>query len=62
MLLMQDRGETAVLPAVTAVLLFHRALDIWTDSNVVNTGKSENRGSVCSFCNTLSSQFYGYMD
>jgi hypothetical protein len=38
MLLLQGRGEMAVLPAVTAVLLHHRAMDIWTDCNVVSTG------------------------
>ena len=38
MLLVQGRGEMAVLPAVTAVLLHHSAMDKWTDSNVVSTG------------------------
>jgi len=38
MLLVQDRGEMAVLPAVTAVLLHHSAMDKWTDCNVVSTG------------------------
>ena len=28
----------AVLPAVTAVLLPHSAMDIWTDCNVVSIG------------------------
>ena len=28
----------AVLPAVTAVLLHHSAMDTWTDCNVVSTG------------------------
>jgi len=36
--LVQDRGEMAVLPAVTAVLLHHSALDIWTEGNGVSTG------------------------
>ena len=31
MLLLQGRGEMAVLPAVTAVLLHHSAMDTWTD-------------------------------
>ena len=35
-LLVQGRGEVAVLPAVTTVLLHHIALDIWIDSNVVS--------------------------
>jgi len=38
MLLVQGRGEMAVLPAVTAVLLHHSAMDTWTDCNVVSTG------------------------
>ena len=38
MLLVQARGEMAVLPAVTAVLLHDSAMDTWTDSNVVSTG------------------------
>jgi len=38
MLLIQGRGEMALLPAVTAVLLHHSAMDIWTEDNVVSTG------------------------
>jgi len=38
MLLVQGRGEMAVLPAVTAVLLHHGAMYTWTDCNVVSTG------------------------
>ena len=38
MLLVQGREEMAVLPEVTAVLLHHSALDVWTDCNVVSTG------------------------
>ena len=38
MLLVQGRGEMAVLPAVPAALLHQSAMDIWTDSNVVSTG------------------------
>jgi len=38
MMLVQGRGEMAVLPAVTAVLLHHSAMDTWTDSNDVSTG------------------------
>ena len=34
MLLVEGRGEMAVLPEVTAVLLYHSAMDIWTDCNV----------------------------
>ena len=38
MLLVQGRGEMAVRPAVTAVLLHHIAMDTGTDCNVVSTG------------------------
>jgi len=38
MLLVQGRGEMAVLPAVTAVLLHQSAMDTWTEGNVVSTG------------------------
>jgi len=38
MLLVQGRGEMAVLSAVTAVLLHHSAMDTWTEDNVVSTG------------------------
>jgi len=37
-LLVQGSGNVAVLPAVTAVLLHHSAMDIWTDSSVVSAG------------------------
>jgi len=37
-LLVQGGREIAVLPAVTAVLLFHIAMDIWTDCSLVSTG------------------------
>jgi hypothetical protein len=40
-LLVQCRGEMAVLPAVTAVLLHHSAMDIWTDCWVVSRGLRE---------------------
>jgi len=38
MLLVQGRGEICVLPAVTAVLLRHSAMETWTEGNVVSTG------------------------
>jgi hypothetical protein len=38
MLLVQGRREMKVLPAVTAVLLNHSAMDTWTDCNVVSIG------------------------
>jgi hypothetical protein len=37
-LLVKGRGEMAVLPAVTAVLLHYSAMDIWADGSVVSTG------------------------
>jgi hypothetical protein len=37
-LLVQGRGEMAVLSAVSAVLLHHSVMDTWTDCNVVSTG------------------------
>jgi len=38
MLLVQGRREMVVLPAVTALLLHHSAMDTGTDCNVVSTG------------------------
>jgi hypothetical protein len=40
-LLVQRRGEIAVLPAVTAVLLHHFSMDIWTESCVLIQGRGE---------------------
>jgi len=37
MLLVQSRGESAVMPAVTALLLKHNAMDSGADFCVVNT-------------------------
>jgi len=37
-LLVQGRGEIAVMPAVTAVLIHHSAMDKGTDCSVVSTG------------------------
>ena len=61
-LLVQGRGKMAVLSAFTAVLLHHSAMDTWTDCSVVSTGQRENRGSACSYCSTVTSQCYGYID
>jgi len=44
MLLLQGRGEISDLPRVTSVLFLHTALNTWTDSNVVSTGRRENCG------------------
>jgi len=65
MLLVQGRGEIVVLPGVTAVnavLFHHSATDIWTKANVVSTGWRGNIGYACSYCSTVPSQCYGYMD
>ena len=62
MLLVQGSGEMAVLPAVPAILLLQCAMDTWTNCNVVSRGKVGNGGSACSYCSTITSQCYGYMD
>jgi hypothetical protein len=49
MLLVQCREDMAVLPAVTAGLLYHSAMDIWTQCNVASTGRRGNVGYVCSY-------------
>ena len=61
-MLVQGKGEMAVLPAVTAVLLHHCAMGIWTEGHVVSTGQRGNGGSACSYCSPVTSQCYGYMD
>jgi len=53
--LVQCRGEIALLTSVTAILLHHSAMDIWTDSSVVNTGEMGNICSACSYCSTVTS-------
>ena len=55
MLLVQGRGEMAVPPAVTALLLHHSAMDTWTECSVVSTGWRGNGGSACSYCSTVTS-------
>jgi hypothetical protein len=51
--LVQGRGELAVPPADTAVLLHHCAMDIWTDCSVLIQG----RGKFC-FCLQLLQYCY----
>jgi hypothetical protein len=60
-LLVQGGREMAFLPAVTAVLLHHSAMDMWTESRVVSTGWKGNGGSACSYCITVLSHCYGYV-
>jgi len=43
-MLVQIRGEIAVMSAVDAVLLHHRAKDTGTDCSVDSTGKRGNGG------------------
>ena len=62
MLLVQGRGEMVFVPAVTAVLLYHSAMDLCSVCNVVITGKRGNFGCACSYCSTVTSQCYGYME
>jgi len=38
MLLVKVRGEMAFMPAVTAVMLLHIAMDTVTEGNVVSAG------------------------
>jgi hypothetical protein len=51
-----------VLSEITAVLLNHSAMDIWTDGYFVSIGYRVNDGSVYSYCSTVTSQCYGFMD
>jgi hypothetical protein len=53
MLLIKGRGEMAVLSAVTAVLLYHSAMNTWTDCSVVSTGQRGIGGCACSYCSTV---------
>ena len=61
-MLLQGRGEIAVMPAVTAVLLHHSAMDTGTDCSVVIRGLRENGGFACTYISTVTSQCYGYRD
>ena len=49
MLLVHDRGEMAVLPAGTALLLHHNAMDTLTDCNVVRIAEQVARTSIRSY-------------
>jgi len=52
-LLVKVRVKIFFLPAVTAVLLHHSAMDVWTDCSVVSTGWRGNGVSAYRFCNTV---------
>jgi len=62
MLLVQGRGEMAVMPAVTAVLLHQSAVDTGTDCNVGSTGLRGIGGYACSYCSNVTSERCGYRD
>jgi len=51
-----------LLPAVTAVLLHRISVDKWTVCSVVSTGLTGNFCPACSYCSTVISLCYGYMD
>jgi len=61
-LLVQARGEMAVLTEITAVQLHYSAMDTRTESSIVRTGQRENGSSACSNCSTDTSRLYGHMD
>ena len=58
MLLVKGGGEIAVLPAFTAVLLHQNAIDTLTDCNVVIKVQRGNGVYACSYCSTVTSQYY----
>jgi hypothetical protein len=41
-LLVHGRGEMTVLPADTAILLHHFAIDIWTECSVLIQGRGDD--------------------
>jgi len=49
----------AVMPAVTAVLLHHSAMDTGNDCSVISTGERENGSYACCYCSTVISLCYG---
>jgi len=59
-MLVQDKQEMAVMPAVTAVLLHHSAVDTGTECNDVSTCKRGIGGYTRSYCFTVTSDCYGY--
>jgi len=61
-LIVQGRGEMAIMPAVTAVLLQHSAMGTGTECNVVSAGERGNGGYACSYYSTVSSHCYGNRD
>jgi len=57
-LLIEGRGEMAVLIAVNAVLSCQNVMDTYTEYIVVSTGKRGNGGTDSSYCSTVTSQCY----
>ena len=62
MLLVQGRREIGILPADTPVQSHKNAMDTWTDCKMLKRVLRENVGSACSYCRTVTSESYGYMD
>ena len=54
MLLVQLRGDIAVLSAVTEVMLHYSDMDTCTVCSVLRTVQRVNRGSACSYCSTVT--------
>jgi hypothetical protein len=56
------KGKMVVLSEINGVLLNHSAMDICSDGYFVSIGYRVNDGSVYTYCSTVTSQCYGYMD
>ena len=56
MYLVEGRGEMAVLPAVTSVLLHNTTLDTSTDCSVDSIEWRGNGGPASSYCSTVKSE------
>jgi len=61
-LLVQERGVMAFMPAVNTILIPPNAVDTGTDCNVVSKEKRGNIVHACSYCSTVTSECYGYRD
>ena len=59
MLLVQGRGEMAVMPTVIAVLLQHSAVDTGTECSVISKMQRENSCYNYSYRSTNKSQCCG---
>jgi len=61
-LLVHCRGELAVMPAVTAVLLHHHALNKMIECSVICTGLGGNSSYAFSYRRTVTSQCFRKRD